>query len=41
VDYLGKRRDKTHPFPGPFETVRGGLREVKVWPVKAAADEGR
>jgi len=33
VDYLGKRRDKTNPFPGPFEITRAGRREIKVWPV--------
>jgi hypothetical protein len=41
VDYLGERRDKANPFPGPFETVRAGRRELKVWPVEAPPNRSR
>ena len=30
TDYLGRKRDPAHPFPGPFETPVNG--EIKVWP---------
>lgn len=32
-DYLGASRDPENPFPGPFEKVRDGRQEVKVWPL--------
>ena len=41
IDYLGERRDKANPFPGPFETVRAGRREIKVWPVEAPPNRSR
>jgi alpha-L-arabinofuranosidase len=41
TDYLGERRDQANPFPGPFETVRAGRLEIKVWPVKAPPNRSR
>jgi hypothetical protein len=32
TDYLGRNRDATRPFPGPFEVTREGRQEIKVWP---------
>lgn len=32
TDYFGKKRDERNPFPGPFETVKDGKQEIKVWP---------
>jgi alpha-N-arabinofuranosidase len=32
TDYFGKLRDPQNPFPGPFETVKEGAQEIKVWP---------
>ena len=31
-DYFGKKRSATNPFPGPFETLKDGQQEIKVWP---------
>jgi len=31
TDYFGKKRNKTNPFPGPFEMKGDGSFEVKVW----------
>jgi len=31
-DYFGKNRNKSNPFPGPFENVGAGCQEIKVWP---------
>ena len=36
TDYLGRRRDVQHPFPGPFEVTEGGRLRVKVWPSERA-----
>ncbi|HEX3628546.1 MAG TPA: right-handed parallel beta-helix repeat-containing protein [Verrucomicrobiae bacterium] len=33
IDYFGNKRDKKHPFPGPFEKAEAGPREIKVWPL--------
>jgi hypothetical protein len=33
TDYFGQKRDKTNPFPGPFESVGEGAQSIKVWPV--------
>jgi len=41
TDYLGERRDQANPFPGPFETVGAGRREIKVWPVEAPPNGSR
>jgi hypothetical protein len=32
TDYLGKQRNADNPFPGPFETIKDGTQEIKVWP---------
>ena len=32
TDYFGNKRDPAQPFPGPFETVKDGPQELKVWP---------
>ncbi|MCX6998342.1 MAG: carbohydrate-binding protein [Kiritimatiellaeota bacterium] len=32
ADYFGKRRNTANPFPGPFEAMKDGKQEVKVWP---------
>jgi alpha-N-arabinofuranosidase len=32
TDYFGKRRNAGNPFPGPFEAIKDGKQEVKVWP---------
>ncbi len=32
TDYFGEKRSKKNPFPGPFEKVAAGPREIKVWP---------
>jgi alpha-L-arabinofuranosidase len=31
IDYFGKRRSKSRPTPGPFETPGSGARSLKVW----------
>jgi alpha-N-arabinofuranosidase len=33
TDYFGAARDTGNPFPGPFEKVAGGPREIKIWPL--------
>lgn len=30
-DYTSKKRDKTNPFPGPFEISKSGKQRFKVW----------
>ena len=32
TDYFGKRRNAENPFPGPFDAMKDGKQEVKVWP---------
>ncbi len=32
TDYLGKKRNADNPFPGPFEKLKDGKQEIKVWP---------
>jgi alpha-N-arabinofuranosidase len=32
TDYLGKKRNANNPFPGPFESIKNGKQEIKVWP---------
>jgi hypothetical protein len=32
TDYLGKKRNTTNPFPGPFEFPEDGRQVLKVWP---------
>ena len=32
TDYFGKKRDLANPFPGPFELIKDGAQEIKVWP---------
>ncbi len=32
TDYFGKRRNPDNPFPGPFESLKDGKQEIKVWP---------
>ena len=32
IDYFGKKRDRTNPFPGAFEVKKSGKQEWKVWP---------
>lgn len=32
TDYFGRARNAANPFPGPFETVKDGKQEIKVWP---------
>jgi len=34
TDYSGNPRNPQNPFPGPFETVKDGKQEIKVWPRK-------
>jgi alpha-N-arabinofuranosidase len=34
TDYLGRKRNAQHPFPGPFEAAEGGRLRVKVWPLE-------
>ena len=41
TDYFGHKRSAKNPFPGPFETVAAGLREIKVWPVGSPAGSAR
>ncbi len=31
TDYFGKKRSKTHPSPGPFETTATGPMTLRVW----------
>jgi alpha-N-arabinofuranosidase len=31
TDYLGKKRDKQNPSPGPFEISASGRQKIKVW----------
>jgi len=31
-DYFGNPRDESNPVPGPFASLKEGLRSVKVWP---------
>jgi alpha-N-arabinofuranosidase len=31
TDYFGRERDKTNPFPGPFEISTAGKSPIKVW----------
>jgi len=33
IDYFGKKRKATNPFPGPFELPDGGRHLLKVWPM--------
>lgn len=33
LDYFGNRRAGRRPFPGPFERVKDGPQEFKVWPL--------
>jgi alpha-L-arabinofuranosidase len=33
TDYFGIRRNEQNPFPGPFEAIKDGKQEVKVWPI--------
>ncbi|HTB82760.1 MAG TPA: hypothetical protein VK742_03825, partial [Candidatus Sulfotelmatobacter sp.] len=33
TDFLGKKRNKNNPFPGPFENMGKGEHEIKVWPL--------
>jgi alpha-L-arabinofuranosidase len=33
VDYFGKPRLRSNPFPGPFELPEGGPQRLKVWPI--------
>lgn len=35
-DYFGRVRNEQEPFPGPFEKVANGQREIKVWPILPA-----
>jgi alpha-N-arabinofuranosidase len=32
TDYLGIKRNADNPFPGPFEKLKDGKQEIKVWP---------
>jgi alpha-L-arabinofuranosidase len=32
TDYFGRKRNPDNPFPGPFEVLKDGKQEVKVWP---------
>jgi alpha-N-arabinofuranosidase len=32
IDYFGHPRSPNNPFPGPFESVKDGKQEIKVWP---------
>jgi len=32
IDYFDKPRNESNPFPGPFEIIRDGEQEFKVWP---------
>lgn len=32
TDYFGSQRNSQNPFPGPFELVKDGKQEIKVWP---------
>jgi len=32
TDYFGRKRNADNPFPGPFETLKDGKQEIKVWP---------
>jgi len=32
LDYFGNSRDSENPTSGPFETVKDGPQELKVWP---------
>ena len=38
TDYLGNKRNKKNPFPGPFENARPGTMTVKVWPQSGDAE---
>jgi alpha-N-arabinofuranosidase len=31
TDYSGKKRNKTNPFPGPFEVLNSGKQRIKLW----------
>jgi alpha-L-arabinofuranosidase len=31
TDYFGRRRNKSNPFPGPFEKIKSGKVRIKVW----------
>ena len=35
TDYFGIKRNAQNPFPGPFEKVMDGQRQIKVWPLVA------
>ena len=34
IDYFGKKRMTTNPYPGPFELPEGGRQVLRVWPTK-------
>lgn len=33
TDYFGRKRNRSNPFPGPFELRASGLESLKVWPL--------
>ncbi|MCC6697122.1 MAG: right-handed parallel beta-helix repeat-containing protein [Candidatus Hydrogenedentes bacterium] len=41
MDYFGKIRSESIPFPGPFELPNGGEHTLKVWPVGEATRAGK
>ncbi|MCX6997386.1 MAG: right-handed parallel beta-helix repeat-containing protein [Kiritimatiellaeota bacterium] len=41
TDYSGNPRNPQNPFPGPFETVKDGKQEIKVWPRRQLIMQGR
>jgi alpha-N-arabinofuranosidase len=41
TDYLGKKRDKKNPFPGPFEISDSGQQTFKVWPLASELASSR
>jgi alpha-N-arabinofuranosidase len=37
TDFFGDKRNKSNPFPGPFENIGNGKQEIKVWPLPRQA----